>query len=151
MSMDLRSKGNKIQTRQSNRKWQQNGGLFVSVVNIYCSYGRMRNAFGATLRVHQWQAFHDTFIYIFMNDQFCISILVSLKFVPKFHWSTEICFKGPIDNNTALVKIMTWRQIADKPLSEPMLNWITDAYVQHLGRRVNPHSSPFKHGYIWRA
>ena len=37
---------------------------------------------------------------------------ISLKFVPK----------GPIENNSALVPIMAWRQIGDKPLSsESML------------------------------
>ena len=37
--------------------------------------------------------------------------LMSLKFVPK----------GPIDNITALVQIMAWRRLGDKPLSEPMM------------------------------
>ena len=36
-------------------------------------------------------------------------IKISPKFVPK----------SPIDNNTALVKIMAWRRIGDKPLSDP--------------------------------
>ena len=43
----------------------------------------------------------------------------SLKFVPK----------GLIDNNPALVEIMAWRRIGDKPLSEPMLTWSADAYA----------------------
>ena len=34
-----------------------------------------------------------------------------LKFVPK----------GPINNNPALVQIMAWRRLGDKPLSEPMM------------------------------
>ena len=58
---------------------------------------------------------------IFMNEKFCISIKISLKFVPE----------GPIDNNSALVYIMAWRQTGAKPLSEPMLNRFTDAYMQH--------------------
>ena len=37
--------------------------------------------------------FADVFKCIFMNEKFCISIKISLKFVPK----------GPIDNNPALV------------------------------------------------
>ena len=53
-----------------------------------------------------------------MNDKFCILIKISLKFVPR----------GPIDNNLALVQIMAWRRIGDKPLSEPMLTQFTDAY-----------------------
>ena len=43
-----------------------------------------------------------------------------MKFVPK----------GPVDNNPALVKIMAWRRIGDKPLSEPMLTRFTDAYIR---------------------
>ena len=35
----------------------------------------------------------DVFKCIFVNEKFCISIQISLKFVPK----------GPIDNNPALV------------------------------------------------
>ena len=46
-----------------------------------------------------------------MKEMFCIFIKISLKFVPK----------GPIDNNRALVQILSWRRIGDKPLSEPML------------------------------
>ena len=48
----------------------------------------------------------------------------SLKFVPK----------GPVDNNPALVQMMAWRQIGDKPLSEPMLTRFTDAYMWHWGQ-----------------
>ena len=39
------------------------------------------------------------------------SIKISLKFVPM----------GPINNIPALVQIMAWRRLGDKPLSEPML------------------------------
>ena len=31
---------------------------------------------------------------------------------------------------------MVWRHIGNKPLSEPMLNRFTDAYMRHLGRGV---------------
>ena len=58
---------------------------------------------------------------IFLNEKMCILIKISLKFVPK----------GPIDNIPALVQIMVWRQIGDKPLSEPMLAQFTDAYIRH--------------------
>ena len=37
--------------------------------------------------------------------------------------------KGPIDNNLTLVQIMSWRRIGDKPLFEPMLSQLTDAYT----------------------
>ena len=53
----------------------------------------------------------DTFKRIFLNENIRISIKVSLKFVPK----------GPINNIPALVQIMAWRWLGDKPLSEPMV------------------------------
>ena len=46
-----------------------------------------------------------------------------LKFVPT----------GLMDNNPGLDKIMVWRGIGDKPLSEPMLTIFTDAYMRHFG------------------
>ena len=56
-----------------------------------------------------------------MNEQFCILIRISLKFVSK----------GLIDNKWALVKVVAWRQTGDTPLSEPMLAKFTDAYMRH--------------------
>ena len=53
---------------------------------------------------------------ISMNENLCISIRISLKFVPK----------GPIDNKWALVQVMAWRQIGNKPLSEAMLIHFTN-------------------------
>ena len=66
-----------------------------------------------TLRLRQnGRHFADnTFKRIFMNENVRISINISLKFVPE----------GPINNIPALVQIMAWRRIDDKPLSEPML------------------------------
>ena len=61
----------------------------------------------------------DIFRCIFVNEKFCIFIKISLKFVPK----------GPIDNNPALVQIMAWHQIGNKPLSEPLLTRFTDTYI----------------------
>ena len=52
----------------------------------------------------------DIFTCIFFNENCCILIKFSLKYVRK----------GPIDNNSALVQIMAWRRSGDKPLSEPM-------------------------------
>ena len=48
-----------------------------------------------------WQT---TYKYNFLNENVWIFI--------KFYW-------GQIDNKTALVQIIAWRQIGDKPLSEP--------------------------------
>ena len=45
----------------------------------------------------------------FFNENIWISIKISLKFVPK----------GPINNISALVHIMAWRRLGDKPLFEP--------------------------------
>ena len=49
----------------------------------------------------------DIFRCIFVNEKFCIWIKISLKLIPK----------GPIGNNPALVQIMAWRRIGDKPFS----------------------------------
>ena len=63
----------------------------------------------------------DIFRCILLNETFYILIeIISLKFVPK----------GPIDNNPALVYIMAWRRVGDKPLSEPMVqrqHWFSGA------------------------
>ena len=40
-------------------------------------------------------------------------------------------FNSPIGNNPALVHIMSWRRNSDRPLSETMLTWFTDAYIWH--------------------
>ena len=48
---------------------------------------------------------------IFLNENIWISINISLKFVPK----------GRINNIPALVQIMAWCRLGDKPLSEPMV------------------------------
>ena len=47
---------------------------------------------------------------IFMNENFCNSTQISLKFVPN----------GPIDKSP-LVRVMAWRRTCDKPLSEARL------------------------------
>ena len=53
----------------------------------------------------------DIFKCIFLNENIWIPIKISLKFVPK----------GSINNIPALVQIMAWRRLGDKPLSEPMM------------------------------
>ena len=54
----------------------------------------------------------DIFECIFLKENVWISIKISLKFVPK----------GLIINNIpALLQIMAWRRIGDKPLSEAMM------------------------------
>ena len=50
-----------------------------------------------------------------------ISIEISLKFVPK----------DPINNIPALVQIMAWRRLGDKPLPDPVMTQFNDAYMRH--------------------
>ena len=63
------------------------------------------------------------FRYIFLNENAWISIKISLIF---FFFS-----KGAIDNIPSLVQIMAWRRPGDKPLSETIFGWFTDAYMHH--------------------
>ena len=62
----------------------------------------------------------DVLKCIFVNENCCVLIEISLKYVCKV----------PINNNPALVQIMAWRWTGDKPLSEPMLSSL-DAYMWH--------------------
>ena len=50
-----------------------------------------------------------------------ISIKISLKFV----------LNGRMNDIAALVQIMAWRRLGTKPLSEPMMAKLTDAYMRH--------------------
>ena len=63
----------------------------------------------------------DIFKCIFLNENVWISLKISLKFIPK----------GSINNIPALVQIMAWRRPGDKPLSEPMMVSLIDAYMRH--------------------
>ena len=63
----------------------------------------------------------DIFRCIVVNTKFCILIKISLKFA----------HKGLFDNKTALVEIMARRQTGNTPLSQPLLTWLTDAYMRH--------------------
>ena len=63
----------------------------------------------------------DIFKCFFFNENDRILIQISLKFVPR----------SPIDNKPALVQVMAWRQIGDKPLAESLMAQFTDAYMQH--------------------
>ena len=62
----------------------------------------------------------DIFSCIFLNKNDKILIKISLKFAPR----------SPIDNKPALVQVMAWRRIGDKPLPEPLMAQFTDAYMQ---------------------
>ena len=58
-----------------------------------------------------------------MNENHCILIKISLKFA----------FKDPIDNNSALVKVMVWGQTGSKPLPEPVMTEFFNAIWCHFG------------------
>ena len=60
---------------------------------------------------------------IFVNENDRIHIQISLKFIPR----------SPIDNKPALVRVMAWRRIGDKPLPELMMTQFTDAYMRYYG------------------
>ena len=59
----------------------------------------------------------DTFKCIFKNENGRILIQISLKYVPR----------SSIDSKQALVQVMVWCQIGDKPIQEPMMAQFTDA------------------------
>ena len=63
----------------------------------------------------------DIFKCIFLNENDIIVIEISSKFVSM----------SSVDNKPALVQIMVWRRIGDKPLPEPMMIQFTDAYMRH--------------------
>ena len=63
----------------------------------------------------------DNFKCILLNENDRIPIQISLKFVPK----------SPIDNMAAMVQVMAWCRIGNKPLPEPMLTQFTDTYIRH--------------------
>ena len=54
---------------------------------------------------------------------------ISLKFVAQ----------GPI-NIPALVQIMAWRRLGDKPLSELMMAYLNDIYMRHSVSMIYEHS-----------
>ena len=62
-------------------------------------------------------------VYI-LNENDKIPIQTSLNLVPR----------NPIDNNPALVQVMTWRRTGDKPLAEPVMIQFTDAYMRLSGK-----------------
>ena len=66
---------------------------------------------------------NDFFKRICMNEKCCILICISQKLVPK----------GPTDNKSALIVVMSWCRSGDKPLPEPMLTQFTDAYMRQQG------------------
>ena len=65
-----------------------------------------------TLKARQnGRRFADIFTCVFLNENVVISLKFSPKFVPEV-WINSI---------QALVQIMAWHRLGDKPLSEPMM------------------------------
>ena len=93
----------------------------------------------------------DIFKCIFLFENVLISIKISLKCVPKVR----------INNIPALIQIMAWRRIGDKPLSEPMMvNLLTHICVtrlqrvnilrsEHNGRNLADDTPQLRHGSAW--
>ena len=104
-----------LMTRQSNAQ-------FIMAKQLFCGYDRSNIKLDNDYN-HYWtfnssppgqngrDFADDIFNCIFVNENFCILIQISLKFDPK----------GPIHNIPTLVQIMTWHRPGDKPLSEPMM------------------------------
>ena len=63
----------------------------------------------------------DNFKCIFLNENDRIPNPNALKFLSR----------SPIDNKQALVQVMAWRRIGDKPLPDPMPTQFTDIYMWH--------------------
>ena len=67
------------------------------------SVARLRqSSYSSSIELNGRHLADDIFGCISVNEEICILIKISLKFVPK----------DPIDNNPALVQIMVWRRIA---------------------------------------
>ena len=61
----------------------------------------------------------DIFECIFLNGNDRI-IQIWMKFIPR----------SPIDNKPTLVQVMAWCRAGNKPLSEPMMTQLIDAYMR---------------------
>ena len=55
----------------------------------------------------------------------------------KFHWN--LFPNGPINDELWLVQMMAWRRTGDKPSTEPMMAYFTDAYIGHSATRRGFH------------
>ena len=73
----------------------------------------------------------DSFKCIFLIEKVWILIHISLK----------IFLNDPVNIISTLVQIMAWHRAGDKPLSEPMMAYMTDAYMRHSVSRSYGHLS----------
>ena len=96
---------------------KDNSSTLLSFATYICGAGHL-NTLGPR---QNGRHFPDgNFKCILFDKNAYISIDVPLKFVTK----------SPINNIPALVQMMAWRRPGDKPLSEPMLAQVTDAYMR---------------------
>ena len=94
---------------------------FHYLVSISLSDKTCNKDIEAKKKVCGWHFEDDIFRLIFLYEN-CILLTISLKLVRK----------GSIDKMPALVQIMAWHQIGDKPLSKPMITYFTNVYMHHL-------------------
>ena len=88
--------------------------ILLSISIAHCSFN--------TLRLKNGRYFSDDiFKCVFLNENIRISTKISLKFYPR----------NPIDNNSALVRLMAWCLVGHKPLPEPMITKLHDATWRH--------------------
>ena len=59
----------------------------------------------------------------FFNENDSIPIRIPLKCIPR----------STVDIKPALVQVVAWHRLGDKPLPEPMITQFTDAYMRHYG------------------
>ena len=65
----------------------------------------------------------------FSDDIF--KCIFSMKIAKFLQISLRVIPKGPINNNPASVQIMAWCRLGDKPLSESIVIWYSDAQMLH--------------------
>ena len=96
------------------------------------NYFFLMPASGTTLLISHWGRdkitgiWQTIFLYAFSCMECSISIKISLNFVPK----------GPVDKIPALFQIMALLRIGDKPLSELMIAYLTQAYMSHSSSMI---------------
>ena len=93
---------------------RRNSSAFAMVLRLSCTKPAIWNH----TSTHWWRDKKDSiffsddiFRFILLHENCCILIQISQEYIPN----------GPIDNEPALVQIMSWRQIGARPSSEPVV------------------------------
>ena len=108
--------------------------------NASCVY-ELSKCFNTLRPGQNGHQFTDIFKCIFMNEKVWLFIPILLKFVPRV----------PIDNKSALVQIMAWCRSGNKPLSEPMMVYLTDTYMRHSASMSQPLSGWISFTKTWNT